>query len=1033
MLLRILEAVARAAPGATDALFERLAAAPQQVDALAATRELLADLPRLLVEPLVLVIDDAEHLDGADGALRLLGELLRADTPSLHVAVASRTPLDLRVAKLRAAGALADFTASDLTFDAAECAALLRAARGSDPSPEEVEELMRTTEGWPLGVGLAVGLVRRAEEGTGPRAELGNLRSAPELRAFLAEELFESLDAELRGAAIESSVARVVTPAVAGALGLPPDLQRRLKRAGMLVRLTDEEGAFAYHRLLREFLLDRLEAERGEEERRRLHAVVAPAIADAGEPVEAIEHWLEGRSWPEAVAAIEREGAALARTSPGLMSRWLTLLPPEARGLPTIRSLEGQLAWGAGDHPRAAIVLRDAVRGFRDHPDPPAEWLARFALADSAFAIAEFDELGAIVEGWDDPAAESAGILPAATVAYVAIAFATLGRVEESDRLAAEVLRHPHAAQLGPVEALRRSFRDTPPGHLDEVLAGMESAVQELERSDPFNRRLYFLATLGSLYSESGYPEEALKVWMRVRESVNGSAVPILVDSTRAWCAVLHATQGRRHEAETELALYEGQEKGWRSVIGELAGACVAQLRGDAAATVACADRALAMAADGPVIFFDRAATQLIPPLVAVGRPDRAREILDEALGLVERLYPGPLGRFPRGRLFALRAWLRSADGDSEGSDADLLRFWEHAGKTRGPTLRREWERLEALVWAALERGVLAPEPAVEELTRAFPEGLQLVAFLDHPVAAVRRAALEPATASGDPEALVRLGRLAADRDPVLAAAASRAAERLARVMPPLRFRLLGRFGVRRGSWRGDGEWARPVDARLVRFLLVNRDGPVAEDVIFDALWPDLPAASARKSLQVAISRARRVLDPPGAEHSVIESAQRTYRLVLSERDSVDTEDFRAAARRAVSETGEERRRLLEHARTLWGGEPLVEERYADWATSPRELLVDRYKDVLVRLVALYEEAREHTRTAEVARELVGLDALNEGAHRALMTAYARAGRTGYALRQYLECRRALVSQLGVEPAEATSRVQARILAGEPV
>ena len=49
------------------------------------------------------------------------------------------------------------------------------------------------------------------------------------------------------------------------------------------------------------------------------------------------------------------------------------------------------------------------------------------------------------------------------------------------------------------------------------------------------------------------------------------------------------------------------------------------------------------------------------------------------------------------------------------------------------------------------------------------------------------------------------------------------------------------------------------------------------------------------------------------------------------------------------------------------------------------------------------------------------------------MIAYARAGRTGHALRQFLECRRALIDQLGVEPAQSTSRLQARILAGEAV
>jgi DNA-binding SARP family transcriptional activator len=310
---------------------------------------------------------------------------------------------------------------------------------------------------------------------------------------------------------------------------------------------------------------------------------------------------------------------------------------------------------------------------------------------------------------------------------------------------------------------------------------------------------------------------------------------------------------------------------------------------------------------------------------------------------------------------------------------------------------------------------------------------LQLVPLLEHPVADVRAAVLEPVTESGDPGALVHLSKLADDPDRDLARAASRASTRLSRILPPLRFELLGRFAVRRGSWVAGDAWTRPVDARLVRFLLVNLDRPLPEDAFFEALWPDLEADSARKSLQVAISRARHVLDPPGSEHSLIESVERTYRLVLGPRDGVDAEEFLTAAGTALGETGEERRTLLEHARSLWGGEPLPEERYTDWTTPYRERLVDRHTGVLAALVDLHLDAGEDSDAADVARELVDLDGLNEGGHRALITAYARAGRTGQALRQYLECRRALVDQLGIEPSEATSHLQARILAGEPV
>jgi DNA-binding SARP family transcriptional activator len=49
------------------------------------------------------------------------------------------------------------------------------------------------------------------------------------------------------------------------------------------------------------------------------------------------------------------------------------------------------------------------------------------------------------------------------------------------------------------------------------------------------------------------------------------------------------------------------------------------------------------------------------------------------------------------------------------------------------------------------------------------------------------------------------------------------------------------------------------------------------------------------------------------------------------------------------------------------------------------------------------------------------------------MLAYARAGRRAHALRQFLGCRKQLVEGLGLEPSDATTALQRRILVGEHV
>ena len=1026
LLLRIVGAIGAVAPGATDVLAERLATAPTQIDPLAAATELTAELSRLLVEPVTLVIDDAEHLDGATGSLRLVDELLRSERAPLRVAVASRRTLDLHLAKPRAAGRLGELTAADLAFDAGECADVLRSRTGLDPSTEQVESLVRATEGWPMGVALAAELADRDRA-----ASFSSLAAAADVRAFLSEELLESLDRELLDAAIDSSIVRVVSAGIAAAFGLPDDFRDRIERAGIMIRRLGD-GAFAYHPLLRELLRERLGIDRDEDERRRLHGAVAPALAADGEAAAAIEHWLDSGRWDDAAGAIEAMGPDLVRSSPELVGSWISRLPAEHRETPSLLALDGERSWLCGDHRAAIPALRGAIAGFREHPDPPAEWLARSSLVDSLFAAGAPDAIEAVVEGWDQPAAEAAGDLAPAIATRAGAALASFGRVRASAELITAARLHGRPELLAPMEAIWWLFHYYPEGLLDEACAGLEESAAELERFDPLNTRYMLLGSLGVTYDERGYPERALETWLRIQELVHGVSGPVLAGAAHGWCALLHARAGRLAEAEAELAQYRMVETGTRSFVSGIASAAVAALRGDEREVIASAERALAIVAALGPLWHSLVAGQLVPALAAVDRVGFARRLIEDTLAIVDELHPAPRGCNPRGRLIALRAWLDHLGGDDESADAGLGEFWEVSGASRRHTLRRDWRLLEPLVDGGLERGVLEPEPAVAAISGAFPEGRQLVPFLDHPVAAVRRAALEPALRSGEPGALTRLVELERDPDDDLAAAAARAADRLGRLLPPLRFGVLGGFAVQRGSTvTGDGGWERPIDARLVRFLLVNVGRPVSEDVLFEALWPDREPESARRSLQVSVSRSRHVIDPPHAERSAIESVAGGYRLSLAERDGVDAEEFLAAVELALAEPSESRRPLLEHARALWGGEPMPEERYSDWATAYRERLVDRYIAVLTALIDGYAGAGDHAAAADAARDLVDTDALNEAGHRALMSAYARAGRRGHALRQYLECRRALVEGLGVEPVAETSRLQARILAGE--
>jgi ATP/maltotriose-dependent transcriptional regulator MalT/DNA-binding SARP family transcriptional activator len=1028
LLLRIVDGIAAVAPGASDALAERLGVGTERVDALAAVRELIAELSRLLVEPLVLVFDDAEQLDGADESLRLIDELIRAEFPLLHVALASRRALELRVAKPRAAGRLTELTAADLSFDPEECGALLSEWADQEPTPEQIDEVMRATEGWPLGVALAAGMVKQD-------AALRGLGAAPDLHSYLSEELFDSLPADLQEAAVRSSVVRVVTPEVVSSLDGPPDLGDRIERAGILLRRLDDGRGFAYHPLLREFLLERLRSQYDDAERRRLHAAVAPAIAEAGDGIGAIEHWLAAQRWSEAVAAIEREGPQLLRTSPELMEQWLAELPDEVRELPAIRVLEGQLLWGAGKHEHAVDPLRQAVAGYRESGEPDREWLARYFLAEALFSAGEFDEMFELSEGWDaeGPPFDSSR---AGVAWYAVLALTVQGRMDEvrdlRDRLRPD---ERTASQFKYLSDLASLVVDLARGGAERALPGMRETIRELEVHDPWGRLAVSLAVIGLVHLDIGEEDDALEWLARCERESERLGLGFIARDAHLQRASLLAQRGDLPGAERELELAgTKQGTGWRGVSRPVAEADVASARGDAREAVAAAQRALDRVRPGVISFRVWAALDMARVLADNGSPAQAREALEEARAALDESFPGKLGSYHRARLLAARAWLEYEAGENESARTTLGRAWEEAGEGAHHIVRAQWRQLRPLLWQGLADGTTDPALVLPALEKALPGGEALIAFTDHPEPSVRGAAIPAALGADHPEALSRLTELFDDEDEGVAAAAAATAERLRRDPPPLRFNLLGGFEVIRGKWRlPDESWARPIDARLVRFLLTQTERTVPEDLIFEALWPGLSSTSARRSLQVSVSRVRAVLDPPSAETSVVQSADRSYGLVLGKRDSSDVDEFLATADAALREQGERRRRLLDQARALWRGEPLPEERYSDWAAGFRELLIDRQISVLTALIELHQGTDGHFAATDAGRELVDLDPLNEEGHRALMTAYARSGRRGHALRQYLECRRALVDALGVEPAEATSRLQARILAGETV
>lgn len=1011
LLVDALQAIRRAVPGAADVLLESVGAGGAPLTAIGLTRAMLDELEALLVEPLVFVLDDAEQLADARPMLDLLEQLLETEQDRLRIVICTRRPLELRIARAQATGRVSLISESDLAFSAEETAALLAIQLGRTPTDDEVTDTMQATLGWPLGIALG--------------ATIGNPNGG--IARFMSEEVLGGLDPQLRAAMLTSSAVEEITPAMAEALGLPSDLGRRLGRLGVLLRpVAGRPDALAYHPLLRDHLRAVWQSEAAPGERAAVLSRAAAQLLREGRTTEAIDAWLGAGEPLPALAAIYQQAIALARTSPQGVRAWLSLLPDDVAGDPRADAVAGRLAAVEGRHEDAVPLLRRAAAAL-----PPAEASNVAVLAaESLYWLGRVSEGIELLDALERPDGQA--------LAWRSVLLGASGRLEDATAELARVERMPDAPAVAGVRTLSEFFVALPEGRHDEVIQALRRRLEALaDDRRAAHRPEYLAAFVAFALADSGRADDAVG-WTDVLLSEAGrSGLPSFVSAeTHALRAWLLAMGGR--EAEAELALGAIRElpptDGWAPGIAESAMAACLLARGERAAAQALAEQARAHVATAPLPFRNLIELLVVRVLAEATSPARGIDQATATLEWLTAVYGPEHGRYHRARALALRGWARRLTGDVVGAGADVREALELAGPGAPAVLRTEWPRIADLVSELLADGLLDPVSTLGAAERAFPGGQELIDFAEHPSAAVRAVAARSLGSSGHPRAEELLDALCADDDPQVSAAAHAARAAGRRSPPPRTFTLFGAFSLRRGDWPVDERaWGRPTTARLVRVLLAQRGAFLPEEALTEALWPDKPPKSARASVQVAVSRARAVLDGPTAQTSAIQYSERAYRLVLDGRDRVDTELFSAAAEAALADATPARLRLLEHAASLWTGEPMPEERYSDWAAEWREDLTATYKRVLWTLADLRGRAGDHAGAAAAAARLVALDPLDEGAQRLLIAAHARAGNRARALRQYLACRKELIDTLGLEPAEETRALQRRVLAGQPV
>ncbi len=207
-------------------------------------------------------------------------------------------------------------------------------------------------------------------------------------------------------------------------------------------------------------------------------------------------------------------------------------------------------------------------------------------------------------------------------------------------------------------------------------------------------------------------------------------------------------------------------------------------------------------------------------------------------------------------------------------------------------------------------------------------------------------------------------------------------------------------------------------------------------DRLVEDLWSGEPPAKAVKSVQIHVSRLRRVLAGDGnGQDDVLVTRPIGYllRVAPGELDAGRFEGLLQEGRQALAAKAPERAaEQLREALALWRGRPLADLAYETFAQPEIARLEElRLTALEVRIEADLALGRHALLVAELER-LVGEHPARERLHAQLMLALYRCGRQADALAAYRAARAALDAEFGLEPGPELKRLERAILRQDP-
>ncbi len=248
--------------------------------------------------------------------------------------------------------------------------------------------------------------------------------------------------------------------------------------------------------------------------------------------------------------------------------------------------------------------------------------------------------------------------------------------------------------------------------------------------------------------------------------------------------------------------------------------------------------------------------------------------------------------------------------------------------------------------------------------------------------------------------------------------------------MVALRISLLGVMRVSHGAEAIEDRLHRSVQGLFAYLVLFRRVH--AREVLLNLFWGDYSEVRARKCLNTALWRLRKVLEPEGVPRGTYLITTSMGKVGFNRQSNycLDVAEFEKDVRKALAKpynvltAGEAL--TLENALSLYTGD-LLEGFYDDWVLREQERFYSLELRGLAHLLKYYRHHKDYDKAISCGQKILDHDPLREEIHREIMWLRAANRQRTLAIRQYETCCRILDDELSVGPMEETRKLHDQI------